>query len=100
MKKEELKVMSSCEKAENNGLDLPMLEEEIVKDLEDLDGDKADEVLHYLFEAHSDLESLVYSLETEWEDPKNKEMYGKILETIKPIYEKIDDMKNNILDFI
>lgn len=71
-----------------------------IEELEDVDADKADEVLHYLFEAHSDLESLVYSLETEWEDPKNKEIYGKVLEIIKPMYEQIDDIKNNFFDFI
>lgn len=81
----------------NNFQDNSSIED--IEDLEDPDSDKAEEVLHYLFEAHSDLESLVYSLEAEWEDPKNKEIYGKILEIIKPMYEKIDDIKNNFLDF-
>lgn len=89
MKKEELK----------NEVEI-VNEVENIEELIDVDADKADEVFHYLFEAHSDLENLVYSLETEWEDPKNKEIYGKILEAIKPMYEKIDDIKNNILDFI
>jgi Glu-tRNA(Gln) amidotransferase subunit E-like FAD-binding protein len=70
-----------------------------IEELGDVDEDKAEEVLHYLFEAHYDLENLVYSLEIEWEDPSNKEIYGKILEIIKPMYEQIDDIKNNFLDF-
>ena len=70
-----------------------------IEELEDPDGDKIDEVLHYLFEAHSDLDNLVYSLEAEWEDPNNKEAYGKILELIKPMYEQIDDIKTNFYKF-
>lgn len=91
MKKEELNEVKIVNEVEN------------VNDLEDIldvDADKAEEVLNFLFEAHNDLENLVYSLEVEWEDPKNKEIYGKILNIIKPMYEQIDNIKNNILDFI
>lgn len=90
-------IVNSINEELNNNNNLQDIED--IENLEDPDGDKADEVLHYLFETHSDLESLVYSLEAEWEDPKNKEIYGKILEIIKPISEQIDNIKNNFLDF-